>query len=204
MHFSGRSRSGKRCPMSEPTNPKTNHMPLTTMLQGFFTWLPRFFTWPVTVFLFMLLFWSPLHRLFQALPDALANSETVTLGSLSLRVGKRLSDRENQDVRDALSGMDAADLALVAQTPLVGNGVSYGGISFDLVNEWAKFEQLGMVTRKADAELTQEAEGSHQPKSIYGVKATAKYFKVRKFLLDTLADVVRGGVRDAQPVSSGS
>jgi hypothetical protein len=190
--------------MSEATNPKTNRVRLTTTLQGFFTWLPGFFTWPVTVFLLMLLFWSPLHRLFQALPDALANSETVTLGSLSLRVGKRLSDRENQEVRDALAGMDAADIALVAQTPLVGKGVSYGGISSDLVNQWAKFEQLGMVTRKSDAELTQEAEVSHQPKPIYGVEATAKYFKVRKFLLDTLADVVTGGVRDSQPVRSGS
>jgi hypothetical protein len=191
--------------MSEAMNPKTNRVSLTTTFQKFFTWLPGFFTWQVTVLFFISIFWSPLQRLIQALPDALANSETVTMGSLSLRVGKRLSDRANQEVRDALSGMDAADITLVAQTPLSGKGMRYvNGISSELVNQWGKFEQLGLVTRESDAELTQEAELSHQPKAIYGVEATAKYFKVRKFLLDILADVVTGGVRDSQPVRSGS
>jgi hypothetical protein len=200
--------------MSEATNPKTNRVPLTTRFQnfftwipGFFTWIPRLFTWPVTVLCFILIFWSPLQKLIQALPDALANSETLTIGSLSLRVGKRLSDRANEEVRDALSGMDAADMTFVAQFPLGGKGISYSGdirnISSELVDRWAKFEKLGLVTRKSDAELTQEAELNHQPKAFYGVEATAKYFKLRKFLLDILADAVTGGLRDSQPVRSG-
>jgi len=188
--------------MSEPANTKISRVSLTTTLQQSFSWIPEFFTWQVTILVFIGIFWSPLRKLVQALPDALANSETITMGSLSLRVGKSLSDRANQEVRDALSGMDAADINLVAQTPLAGKGVSYGGISSELVNQWAKLEQLGMVTRKSEAELTQEAELSHQPKAIYGIEATAKYFKVRKFLLDVLADVVTGGMRDSEPVRS--
>jgi hypothetical protein len=78
------------------------------------------------------------------------------------------------------------------------------GISSELVDRWAKFEKLGLVTRKSDAELTQEAELSHQPKGSYGVEATAKYFKLRKFLLDVLADAVTGGVRESQPDRTGS
>jgi len=180
--------------------PKTDRVPLTAR---FFTYIPSFFTWPVTIFLFVLMFWSPLHKLFLALPDALANSETVTVGSVSLRVGKRLSDRANQEVRDALSGMNAANIILVAETPLEGS-LSYGGISSELVDQWAKLEKLGMVTRESDEELTKQANMNHLPKAMYGVKATAKYFKVRKFLMDVLTDVVTGGVQDSQQVRSGS
>ena len=101
--------------------------------------------------------------------------------------------------------MDAADITFVARTPLEGKGLYYsGGISSEEVNRWGKFEKFGLVTRKSDAELTQDAELSHQPKAIFAVEATAKYFKVRNFLVDILADAVTGGIRDSQAPRSGN
>ena len=160
--------------------------------------------WPVTVLLLVGLFWGPLHKMLSALPDALANSETLTVGSVSLRVGKSLSDQANQDVRDGLSGMTAADITLVAETPLEGSVAYTGGISSELLGQWARLEKLGLVIQEPDEELTKQARLNKQPKAIYGVKATAKYFKVRKFLLGVLTDVVTGAVRDSQPARSGS
>ncbi len=160
--------------------------------------------WPVTVLLLVGLFWAPLHKMLSALPDALANSETLTVGSVSLRVGKSLSDQANQDVRDGLSGMTAADITLVAETPLEGSVAYAGGISSELVGQWARLEKLGLVIRESDEELTKQAKLNKQPKATFGVKATAKYFKVRKFLLGVLTDVVTGAVRDSQPARSGS
>jgi len=53
--------------------------------------LARIFAWPVCLLILVLLFWSPLQKLAEAVPSALANSESVTVGSVSLRVGKALS-----------------------------------------------------------------------------------------------------------------
>jgi hypothetical protein len=126
------------------------------------------FAWPLTLLLLVFFFWGPLHKLVGVLPDALANSETVTMGSLSLRVGKRLSEGANQEVRDALSGMTAADMTVVLENPLEGSSVSYGGIPSELLDHWVKLEQLGMVTRESDEELTLQAKltNSRKPFSV--------------------------------------
>jgi hypothetical protein len=176
--------------------PRTSRIPELTDFQAF--------AWPLTVLLLVFMFWSPLRKLLATLPDALANSETITVGSASLRVGKSLSDQANQDVRDALSGMTAADVTLVAQVPLEGSVSYMGGISSELLGQWERLERLGLVTRESDEELAKQAMLNKQPKAIYGVKATAKYYKVRKFLLGVLTDVVTGAVRDSQPARSGS
>ena len=161
----------------------------------------------MTLVLLVVFFWTPLHKLSAALPDALANSETVTVGSLSLRVRRRLSTQANQEVREALSAMSVADVTLVLENPMEvsqGNHLAYNGISSELLDRWVKLEQLGMVTRVPDAELALQANISNRPKAIFGITPTAKYYKVRNFLINVLGDVVTGGVRESQPDRSGT
>jgi len=103
--------------------------------------------------------------------------------------------------------MTVADVALVVEHPLEGsqgNNIAYEGISSELLDRWTKLEQLGMVTRVPDAELALQANISNRPKAIFGVTPTAKYYKVRNFLINVLDDVVTGGVRESQPDRSGS
>lgn len=109
-------------------------------------------------------FWSPLHKLVGALPDALANSDTLTVGSVSLRIGKKLSAQANQDVRDALSGMFANDITLVVQNELGGSLTYSAEVPSATLDSWERLEKLGVVVRLSDEELTKIATEHNQPK----------------------------------------
>jgi hypothetical protein len=159
----------------------------------------RILAWPLFALIIVSLFWLPLHKLISSVPEVLANSETVTVGSLSLHVGKSLSDRVNQDVRDALSGMTSDDVKTVMENDVGSEPTLYQGGNYgDYAKEWGRLGRLGVVHVLTDTELkTEQKKGKEKEPYVYGVTATAKYDRLRNFLYGVLNEIVTGGVRTA-------
>jgi hypothetical protein len=152
----------------------------------------RILAWPVTII--VLLFWSPIHRLIDSVPDLLTNSHTIAVGKLSLRIDKDLSERANQDVRDALSGMTSADVRTVMENDVGSEPTLFSGGNFvDYAQKWDRLGRLGVVRVLTKTELTEEqVKEKEKDPYVYGVVATATYDRLRKFLFGVVSDLVAG------------
>src|SRR5438874_2271708 len=106
------------------------------------SWLSSIFSWPTFAVLLLVFFWKPLHQVGELIPRLVENSDTVTIGKITLQVRQNLKTLESQagpEVRDALSGMEAEDALTVLENNLTGT-TSYSGDVGEDVRKWRKLQ----------------------------------------------------------------
>jgi hypothetical protein len=160
------------------------------------------FRWPLFAVVLVLFFWKPVYKSLEDLPNLVSNQETITVGGLSLRVGKSLAAAENQDVREALSGMSSEDVVTVLENDLPSDAF-YSGDLDETMRQWQRLKRLGVVNEIPQEELqakSKEDGKEGDDKYTYGIRPTGKYDKVRKFLVTVLQEVVSGAQHNESKV----
>lgn len=162
------------------------------------TWLSSILSWPTFAVLLVFIFWKPLHQVGELLPRLVENSDTITLGKLTLQVRQNLKTLESQagsDVRDALSGMEAEDALMVLESNLQG-ATTYSGDAGEDVRKWRKLQRLGMVEELTVADLRKEekSRGDKPGEYTFGVRPTGKYDKVHKFLARAVFEIANASI----------
>ena len=168
--------------------------------------LSALISWPAFAILVIALFWTPLRQTGALLPRLLENSETITLGTLTLQIKqnlKVLAAQAGPEVRSALSGMDADDALVVLNNNLQAS-VLYSGVPPDEAARWQKLSRLGLVKVLTDKEL-RNLERLHKYKSghyTFGIDPTEKYFKTYKFLARAVFEIANASTSGESPTSA--
>lgn len=162
------------------------------------TVLSAVFSWPAFAVLVTVLFWTPLHQIGALFPKILENSESITLGKLTLQIKqnlKVLAAQAGPEVRAALAGMDSDDALVILSNNLKGQ-VLYSGDPTDEFPRWQKLGRLGLVKVLTDRELREfdRKDGEKKGHYIFGVDPTDKYFKMYKFLSRAVFEIANGSV----------
>ena len=108
--------------------PESDGAPSKGGLKSGPAWLQAISSWPTFAVLIMLVFWTPLHQIGALVPRLVENSDTVTIGKITLQIRQSLKTLENQagpEARDALSGMEAEDAMTVLESNLVTESLFY-------------------------------------------------------------------------------
>jgi hypothetical protein len=115
--------------MSDATTPKST-FELTVQLVAAVAW-------PFIALVVLVGFWQPLRGIAKALPDVVARSETITIASLSIEVGRGLRGKATPQVEKALAGIEPSEIPQLLNVRLPtcwmaseiqGIRVTYGGL----------------------------------------------------------------------------
>src|SRR3954470_23543522 len=76
--------------------------------------------WPIIVVVIILIFWRPLYLTLNRLPDVLNKSEAITIGSLSIKLEKKIISKPTEEVQNVLKELSATSV----ETLIYSNGTT--------------------------------------------------------------------------------
>lgn len=161
-------------------NSKKTRFELTTELL-------KVILWPIVILVIILIFWKPLYLSINEVPNVINNSESITIGSLSLKIKKNTIGRPSNEVKDVLKGISAKGIDVLlsssAQTEYFHqNEVLYGQQRYkELIN-------LGLYEEMNASHLGRDAEGI---KYYFGVTPTDLGIAARKYLIEIVNGLLK-------------
>jgi|SRR5712671_653850 len=153
--------------------------------------------WPVIVLLAIIVFLGPLRETANLIPGLLKNSESVTIGSFSVNVGKKLGRYASDDVRNVLAALDANEIRVILSDSASENYFmdSTNREDKDLEHH-RKFVYLGLETQLSESDLDNHFEDDRKDdpreaqRAVLGFSTTQLYDETHDFLLKFLAEVI--------------
>jgi hypothetical protein len=151
--------------------------------------------WPIIALIVLASFWTPLHQIGLMAPELVRQSDSITIGSVSLKLSKRVTRRMSDEVRNVLPRLDPDDLQeLVATNLPYGTPMTFGdqGTWTESSKRLEKFVTLGLLTRMSIKDLEDEQKANkRQWRDFAGYRATQLYVQVHTFLVKLVPEVIK-------------
>ncbi|HEV2046594.1 MAG TPA: hypothetical protein VGQ95_08350 [Chthoniobacterales bacterium] len=148
--------------------------------------------WPVIALIVLASFWTPLHEIGRMAPELIRQSDSITIGSVSLQLSKRVTRHMSDEVRNILPRLEPDDIR-----ELVAYDRAYGAaITYEDQESWTgsskrleKFVTLGLLTQMSVKDLEDDQEEKKR-RDFAGYKATQLYVRVHTFLINLVPEVI--------------
>jgi hypothetical protein len=143
--------------------------------------------WPVIVLVIIVIFWKPLYLSINEVPNVINKSESITIGSLSLKIEKNTVGKPSEAVRNILQKISATGIDVLlssnAQTEYFHqNEVLYGQ------KRYKELMELGMYEVMDSSHVGTDALGI---KYYYAVMPTHTGIETRKYLIEILNGLLK-------------
>jgi len=140
--------------------------------------------WPVITLIGLAAFWKPLRDMARMLPGMLANTETIQLGSVSLRVRAQIKQTATDEVRKVLRKLDPNTLRYILAED-GGETELYGEDNEDLASA-NNLVRLGLARSSKGRPRDHEETGPPTASFV----TTDLYDDTRAFLLELIPELV--------------
>jgi hypothetical protein len=146
--------------------------------------------WPLITLIVLTVFWKPIRDVARLLPSMLESTETLQVGSVSLRLRAQITRIATEEVRSILKQLDANTLRYILAEDGGGVVTLYGEHN-DEVQQLQTLIRLGLA-RIPTAEdmggrsVDEEENADH----VARFTTTALYDDTRAFLLDLIPELI--------------
>ncbi len=166
--------------MSKDTQPSKSKFELTVDLI-------KAIIWPIVVSFLLIVFWRPIYSTINQIPKVVNNSETITIGSLSLKIRSNSNLIPSDSVKISLEALSASGI----NSLLTSNGTSEYFYENQVLFGEQKYEELIRLC------LYEKMDSIHYGRDFkgvpfyYGVIPTHKGIDVRNYLISLLTGLVK-------------
>ncbi|MGF6848112.1 hypothetical protein QFZ51_003347 [Chitinophaga sp. W3I9] len=143
--------------------------------------------WPTIALLIIIIYWRPLYLILDELPGVINNSESITIGSLSLKIEKSISRPPSKEIRDILSSMSASGV----ETLITGEGVTKYYHKSEALYGQEKYAELIKLGLYKEIDVNHLSLDPNNIKYQYGVQPTELGLQVRDYLMKVFAAILK-------------
>jgi hypothetical protein len=155
--------------------------------------LLKVIVWPTITLVIFALFWSPLYKIVEQLPNLVSKSNTVTVGQFSLRIDKGLSHQLSPDLKKILEQLSGPEvIALITSNVHHESTALPHGITVNLKRNIFWEDQLGINTPillgliKKGVYIKGETSSNDSDTESVSFDISPEGIRLKQFLLDLL------------------